>query len=295
MKHISSILVVLMTIIAFSACNESKDDHPVLYPITDSPTVNFLNNPAGQNLLLLFTQDNKGGYVHMTCSQPEQYDIALSVRYEVEVALNPDFTAVSDTVPASILLPTSFYDCAEINPVNDEIAAAMEEMMGIAVDQPDLWPTAPRPLYLRLSANVQSAGGDIVSDTHILSNIVKLESVSANYFARVIPDLPTGIFIRGEMNDWGSDPEWEFLTTKKANIYILKGVSIEKGTNFKIADAAWGSINLGAKGNLEFNKKYSLENDGNSKNIPMPNDFNGDITLYQSGDNFSVMFEPYKE
>ena len=294
MKKISLILVALMTLLGFSACNESKDDHPVLSPIKGSPTENFLNNPAGQNLLLLLTKDNKGGYVHMTCSQPEHYGTALSVKYEVEVALNPEFTAASANVPASIMLPTAFYDCAEINPVNDELAAAMEEMMDITADNPEFWPTEPRPLYLRLSANVQTAGGEIVPDTHILSNVVKLESVSVNYFARVIAGLPTGIFVRGEMNDWSAPSDWEFLTTDKANIYILEGVSIAKGTNFKIADSSWGNINCGAKGNLEFNKKYSLENAGSSGNITMPEDFNGNITLYQSGDNFSIMLEPVK-
>lgn len=294
MKKISLILVALMTVLAFSACNESKDDHPVLSPVKGSPTADFLNNPAGQNLLLLLTQDNKGGYVHMTCSQPEQYGTALSVRYEVEVALNPEFTAASADVPASILLPTAFYDCAEINPVNDEIAAAMEELMGITSDEADFWPTDPRPLYMRLSANVQTAGGEIVPDTHILSNVVKLDKVSVNYFARVIAGMPTGIFVRGDMNGWGAEPAWEFLTTDKVNIYILEGVSIAQGTGFKIADSSWGNINCGAKGNLEFNKKYSLENAGSSGNITMPEDFNGNITLYQSGDNFSMMLEPVK-
>lgn len=294
MKKISLILVALMTVLGFSACNESKDDHPVLSPVTGSPTVEFLNNPAGQNLLLLLTQDNKGGYVHMTCSQPQEYGAALSVKYEVEVALNQGFTAESADVPASILLPTAFYNCAEINPVNDEIAAAMEELMNITVDDPEIWPTEPRPLYMRLSANVQTAEGEVVPDTHILSNVVKLESVSLNYFARVIAGLPTGIYVRGDMNGWGAEPAWEFLTTDKANVYIIEGVSIPQGTGFKIADSSWGSINCGAKGNLEFNKKYSLENAGSSGNITMPEDFNGNITLYQSGTNFSMMLEPVK-
>lgn len=292
MKKISFILAALMALLAFSSCNESKDDHPVLSPITGSPVVDFLNNPEGQKLLVLLTQENKTGHVHMTCSQPTQYGAALSVRYEVEVSLNEDFTAVAANAPAYMVLPTAFYNCSEINPVNDEIAAAMEEMMGITEDIPENWPTEARPVYFRLSANVQTAGGEIVPDTHIVSNVVKLESVSVNYFARVIPDLPTGIFVRGDMNGWGAEPAWEFLTTTKANVYTLQGVSIAKGTGFKIADSSWGSINCGAKGNLEFNKRYSLDNAGSSGNITMPEDFNGNITLYQSGDNFSVIFEP---
>ena len=295
MKKISLILVALAAILSFSACRESKDDHPVLNPVTGSPTTNFLNNPEGQNLGILLTQDNKGGYIHMTCSQPEQYGTALSVRYEVEVSLNQEFKAVAADVPASILLPTAFYDCSEINPVNDEIAAAMEEMMNITTDSPDLWPTDPCPVYMRLNANVQSATGEVVPNTNIISNVVKLESVSLNYFARVIPGLPTGIFVRGDMNGWGADPAWEFKTTTVTNVYVLEGVSIDANTGFKIADASWGSINCGAKGNLEFNKKYSLDNAGSSGNITMPTDFNGNITLYQSGDKFSMMLEPAKD
>lgn len=293
MKKISLLLVALAAILTFSACRESKDDHPVLYPVTGSPTVNFLNEPEGKNLAILLTQDNKDGYVHMTCSQPQEYGMATSVKYEVEVALKEDFTAVADTVPASILLPTAFYDCAEINPVNDEIASAMEEMMGIAVDDASYWPTKPCPVYMRLSAHVQSAMGDTVPNTHIVSNIVKLESVSVNYFARIIPGMPTGIFIRGEMNGWGSPADWEFLTTDKANVYILEGVSIDAGQKFKVGDSLWKNIDCGANGNLEFNTKYSLTNKGSD--ITMPANFNGNITLYQNGDNFSIMFEPAKE
>ncbi len=295
MKKISLILVALAAILSFSACRESKDDHPVLNPVPGSPTTTFLNDPEGRNLGILLTQDNKDGYIHMTCSQPEQYGIALSVRYEVEVALNQEFKAASADVPASILLPTAFYDCAEINPVNDEIAAAVEEMMGITDDLPELWPTTPCPVYMRLSAHVQSSTGEVVPNTHILSNVVKLESVSINYFARVIPDLPTGIFVRGDMNGWSADPAWEFKTTTKANVYVLEGVSIAAGTGFKIADSSWGNINCGAKGDLAFNKKYSLDNAGSSGNITMPDDFNGTITLYQSGASFSMMLEPAED
>lgn len=118
MKKIYSMIAALMCLITFSACNESKDDHPVLEPLPGVVQAPFLNIPEMTNASIVFTQDNSGGYVHMTCSQPD-YGFAASVSYGVEVSFSEDFTTPvieGEGIPVSIVLNTTFYDCSQINP-----------------------------------------------------------------------------------------------------------------------------------------------------------------------------------
>lgn len=53
------------------------------------------------------------------------------------------------------------------------------------------------------------------------------------------------IYLRGGMNGWGADEAWK-LTSIDGNVYTLANVSIEVGTEFKIADASWGTVNYGS-------------------------------------------------
>lgn len=55
------------------------------------------------------------------------------------------------------------------------------------------------------------------------------------------------IYLRGGMNEWGVDDAWK-LTEVKDNIYKLvlaDDQSLTSGTDFKVADADWGTINYG--------------------------------------------------
>ena len=83
-----------------------------------------------------------------------------------------------------------------------------------------------------------------------------------------------GIFLRGGMNSWGADPEWEFQTTESEGVYTLADKSLSG--QFKVADANWSdACNYGAmKGAVpQLGMPFSLVLGGSSGNIDL-----GDVT-----------------
>lgn len=295
MKKISLMLAALATTMAFTSCDESKDDHPVLVPNDGVVVENFLNTPEMTNTSVAITDDNKGNTFHMTCSQPS-YGYAATVVYTVEVSLSKDFEK-------SQALATQFYDCSEINPSYSEVAMAMSDMLGIKGK--DQLPTPYVDVYARLIANVEAVGSQVVPNTTYQSNVVKLTNASVQYLAIVIPGLPTGIYLRGGMNNWGNDgwldlyPEWQFLTTDVANVYYIESVTIPEGTEFKVADANWGEINFGGTTgqltDVTIGKAFDLNTnpaDGGPGNLVMPVNFTGRVTLTVKGAAYSILFEP---
>lgn len=264
----------------------------MFYPNEDTVEAPFLNTPEMANTALMLTEENADGYIHMTCSQPD-YGFAASVKYEVEVALNQDFaTPVVEGCPASAVLPTSFTDCAQINPVNGEIATAIEEMLGVT--NKDQIPTEYMKLYMRLHANIQTPAGENVPGSYYVSNIVSIEQVACNYLAIIVAGEGTGIYLVGSMsNVWNFLPEYEFLTTTEKGVYVIEDVTVPAGAEFKVADKGWANPNCGATDGetLEFNKAYKLTNASNSGNITMPKDFTGRVTLTQKGATYTIFFE----
>lgn len=297
MKKILTSMAALMGMaIAFTACNESKDDHPILNPVPDGTTELFLNIPEMANSAIAFTQENASGYVHMTCSQPGEYGFAAPVSYQVQVSFDENFqTPLVAEAPATVTLMTAFSDCSEINPVNSELAAAICDLCKVQ-DENDL-PTPARKLYVRLVANIKTAGSFPSNDsgfypgTTIMSNAVSIASVRCDYLAISVPDLPTGIYLRGDMNGWGSEDDYQFLTTSTFGVSVINDVTMAAGQEFKVADSSWGSINMGGEGAMTIGSPYKLINGGGG-NITMPEDFSGTVTLTQKGDSYTVLFSP---
>lgn len=291
MKKITFLFAALASTMAFTSCDESKDDHPVLEPNEGVIVENFLNTPEMSNMSVELSADNQANTIHMTCSQPS-YGYAATVRYNVEVSFDKDFaTPVVPDAPVSATLNTAFYDCSEINPTYGELATAMCDLLGIKNDKEI--PTGYRDLYARLVANIEVAGGaDLYPNTTYQSNVVKLTRANCTYLAIIVPGQPTGIFLRGGMNEWGAPAEWEFLTTDVANVSRIDYCEIAKGTEFKAADANWASINLG-KSDAEFkvNEPYELLLDSNPGNLVMPVDFAGSVTLTFKAGKYTILFE----
>lgn len=78
----------------------------------------------------------------------------------------------------------------------------------------------------------------------------------------------TGIYLRGEMNGWAAQPEWEFSSTATEGVYELRDVSING--SFKIADADWGEVNYGTATegvNPRPGEPFELKRGGGSKNM----------------------------
>lgn len=291
MKKITFLFAALASTMAFTSCDESKDDHPVLEPNEGVIVENFLNTPEMSNMSVEFAADNQANTIHMTCSQPS-YGYAATVRYNVEVSFDKDFaTPVVPDAPVSATLNTAFYDCSEINPTYGELATAMCNLLDIKNDKEI--PTGYRDLYARLVANIEVAGGaDLYPNTTYQSNVVKLTRANCTYLAIIVPGQPTGIFLRGAMNEWGAPAEWEFLTTDVANVSRIDYCEIPKGTEFKAADANWDSINLGNSGaEFKVNEPYELLLDSNPANLVMPVDFAGSVTLTFKAGKYTILFE----
>lgn len=105
----------------------------------------------------------------------------------------------------------------------------------------------------------------------------------------------TGIYLRGGMNEWGATEEWEFRTTDTPDEYVIKNRTIASGTEFKVADANWAFINLGANNYSMFlvGEPYTLYwGWGNSDNIVLYTDFTGDVRLSKKGAEYTLLFEP---
>lgn len=78
------------------------------------------------------------------------------------------------------------------------------------------------------------------------------------------PFVSSGIYLRGEVNSWGADSDWEF-SNEGNNVYVLYDKSLNG--QFKVADANWSSsCNYGSNGsNILIDTPYVMTagTDGN--------------------------------
>lgn len=313
--------------LGFTACNETWDDNPVLNFHEGDQELNFLNQPEMQNMSVDITEENSGESFLLTCSQPKEYGYAASVAYTVEVSIYSDFKAPEGvSTPGSVVLGTVYKNCSNINPTRREIAEALCKMLDIK-DNSQI-PTAYKTVYARLHANVVNENGNPVTSTVVkkeqnengetvdtevtlgtsyTSNAVILsKNVSCAYLAIVVPDLPTGIYIRGGMNEWLNPafndgdptaieqlPNYEFLTTTEANTYELAYVEIPNGVKFKFADKGWGDPNLGA-GSAALQYGVKVELGWNGADMLLPSAFKGSITLSGADKTWFAIFYPFE-
>ncbi len=104
---------------------------------------------------------------------------------------------------------------------------------------------------------------------------------------------PVPVYLRGDMNGWGTDAEWQFeqLQTNVYKFVCKDGQSIEPGQGFKVADADWGKINYGANETLLLDGDTAVFHNG--ENIQTSEFFNGVfwfvINLNDSGENYVTL------
>ena len=299
MKKISIFCAALVATAALSGCTETWDDNPTLKTHEGVVTANFLNQPVMQNMPFVITEANREGSFHLTCSQPD-FGYAATAAYQVQVSLTEDFATM-------IELAQRYYDCSQINPLNADIASALETLSGVKTEA-DL-PVAPTRVYMRLKAFVpQNEEG-----TTYLSNPVYFESVSCDYLAIWVAGIPVNIYLRGAMNGWGAEagPDadtagpWQFQTGPDENTWIIPEVTINQqtpnddgvlvDTEFKVADAAWDALNLGwgDQGQvLEVGVPYALNpGDGDPGNLKINKDFTGMAHLRLDGTTYILTLE----
>ena len=94
--------------------------------------------------------------------------------------------------------------------------------------------------------------------------ILLLASVLCTVFAvNVQAQTGSGIYLRGEINNWEANSDYEFTAGSNGK-YYLENITLSGA--FKIADADWSSYNFGSNGSaIKANQSYSLgwETDAN--------------------------------
>ena len=107
--------------------------------------------------------------------------------------------------------------------------------------------------------------GSFPTEIKKLSRLRTLD-LSANYLSGDIngDEATSGsmIYLRGEFNDWTAPDEYAFEASA-LGVYLISGVTISAGTEFKIGDADWMKINYGG-GEVYLNTPVTLEYNGSN-------------------------------
>lgn len=283
-----SILVAALAAFVFTGCDEAKDDNPVLATHEEAIEAEFLNEPVMQNQYIDFTEADAAGSLHLTCSQPEGYGYAASARYQVQVSLTKDFANFRN-------VSEPFRLCSAIDPVNGDIAGALCKLHGVMNDA-DLANVGYAPLYVRLKADIYTDLGAIVPGTTYISNVVEFKHVKVSYLAIIIPGQPSIYYMRGSWSeDWDAMREYNFLTTDEKNVWEIAELNLQKeeGYDFKVADAKWGAVNLGAgESNIVPGTPYVLFGGDNPGNIHLNGPFKGKATLTLKNGTYTLLLSP---
>lgn len=293
--------------VAFSACDDPKEDNPVLITHEGDPVIDFLNIPREANTGLQITDDNKTDYLILTGSQPVEYGYAATVDYLLQVSLSEDFTTPALTgveVPASVDLGT-YQDLSAIKVNLGDLAEAIFAMDNITEETQV--PTDYMKVYMRLRANVVTDKHVVIPNTAFTSNTICMENIQVVMApaAQILPDMPTNYYVRGDMNGWLNDQidnnlnveeleKYNFLTTQEANTYFLPYVEIEPSQAFKIAAASWSELNLTLPASPKMNAWIDCEwNQQHNINVKDP--FAGAIYIQGKGEAWKVQFVPSAE
>ena len=122
-----------------------------------------------------------------------------------------------------------------------------------------------------------------------------------NYVIKVSPDFSTivlstttpkptpwntRLFLRGDMNSWGSDEAWELENFGNGIFRFICSDEqwIRAGEDFKVADADWDMVNIGIDGDnsiaqIQLGMEQQVKNGYNQTNMYLESDFNGVLWL----------------
>lgn len=273
---------MLAVALGFAGCKETWEENPVFVGHEGVVKADFLNNPALQDLPIMITDNNKAGSFLLTCSQPDLGYAAVAT-YRVQVSLKEDFPENE-----MIEIAQDFFDCSAITPVNGDVAAAIEKLSGVKTEA-DL-PMPYQTVYMRLRAFLAQSP----DNSQYISNVVCFNSVSADYLAIWVSDVPIDMYLRGGMNDWGAPSEWQFKTGEEENTWVIKNVTIPEGVEFKVADSSWGSCNWGAGDSnvVTPGDEYQLNTGDNPGNLMASGAFQGNVQVRLEKGNYYILLDP---
>lgn len=287
MKKLSIMFAALAAAMAFASCEDSRDDNPTLVTFDEPKQADFLNVPVMQDQYIELTEENKNGSINLVCSQPVEYGYAATCLYMPQVSLTPDFADYRDANAEPK------WDCSAIPMTNGDLAEAICSLLDVKNEQ-EVAAVGYQPIYVRLRAQVGNNLKQPVEGTEIYSNVVEFKHVKVGYLAIMVPGQPSVYYMRGSFDiDWAALTEYNFLTTDTKNVWEIANVTLPAGTQFKVADANWGSINLGGGDQYIFaDTPYVLAGGDSPSNIEVKEDFTGKATLSMSNGAYTLLLTP---
>ena len=167
------LLPALVLPLLFTSCDDDRDSNPTL-DLSHVADGFVLNTPAvaENNTYDLISAKS----LRLTCSQPNYGGVPYSMRYYVQVSIDPAF--VSDGTATHTELAT-FYRTADMQVNATEINNAIVALFQAA--NPDTSVPAEMPVYIRLRAVIGDATDTSLGET--FSNTITLRSVKATYEA----------------------------------------------------------------------------------------------------------------
>lgn len=123
-------------------------------------------------------------------------------------------------------------------------------------------------------------GGAVEITVDLNTSKIEMKKVSVN----------SGIYLRGGMNGWGADPAYEFVLTDKVSVWEVADLTMDAGTEFKVADADWAAVNLGAGSVSTIVPGVAFPLDGGD-NIKLEEAFSGKAVLGLSGGEYTLTLE----
>ncbi len=270
------LLPALVLPLLFTSCDDDRDSNPTL-DLSHIADGFVLNTPAvaENNTYDLISAKS----LRLTCSQPNYGGVPYSMRYYVQVSIDPAF--VSDGTATHTELAT-FYRTADMQVNATEINNAIVALFQAA--NPDTSVPEEMPVYIRLRAVIGDATDTSLGET--FSNTITLRSVKATYEA---PDAKftdnlflTGSSIQTPWESWKAIPQvfgvagnyygviylpadgefmWGMENNDKRGYNRLKEINdeanagISEGEDHKIKVAKAGWYTLLFKGKITEDKK----------------------------------------
>ena len=270
------LLPALVLPLLFTSCDDDRDSNPTL-DLSHVADGFVLNTPAvaENNTYDLISAKS----LRLTCSQPNYGGVPYSMRYYVQVSIDPAF--VSDGTATHTELAT-FYRTADMQVNATEINNAIVALFQAA--NPDTSVPEEMPVYIRLRAVIGDATDTSLGET--FSNTITLRSVKATYEA---PDAKftdnlylIGSSIQTPWKSWkpipkvfgmegnyygviylpaGGEFKWGTENNDYRGINRLKEINDEAGAvisageeqNIKVANAGWYTLHF--KGKITEDKK----------------------------------------
>ena len=239
------LLPALVLPLLFTSCDDDRDSNPTL-DLSHVADGFVLNTPAvaENNTYDLISAKS----LRLTCSQPNYGGVPYSMRYYVQVSIDPAF--VSDGTATHTELAT-FYRTADMQVNATEINNAIVALFQAA--NPDTSVPAEMPVYIRLRAVIGDATDTSLGET--FSNTITLRSVKATYEA---PDAKftdnlylIGSSIQDPWKSWKPIPKVFGL---EGNYYGI--IYLPAGGEFK-----WGTENNDDRG---YNRIKEINDEANA-------------------------------